>query len=76
VENIWLWPEASIGKREGKMAKMILDFSDEHQMKVEAILMDNDAQEALRFLKEIVKPKIRSKGLKELDAGKSAGVPT
>jgi hypothetical protein len=71
-----LWPEASIGKREGKMAKMVLDFSDEHQMKVEAILMDNAAREVVRFLKEIIKPKIRLKGLKELDPGKSTGVPT
>jgi hypothetical protein len=58
------------------MAKMVLDFSEEDQMRIEAILMDNDAQEALRFFKEIIKPKIRAKGFKELDAGKSTGVPT
>lgn len=58
------------------MAKIILDFSDDDQMRIEAILMDNDAQEALRFLKEIIKPKIRAKGSRELDAGKSTGVPT
>jgi hypothetical protein len=28
------------------------------------------------LLKEIIKPKIRAKGFKELDAGKSTGVPT
>jgi hypothetical protein len=58
------------------MAKIVLDFSDEEQMRIEAILMDNDAQEALSFLKKIIKPKIRAKGLKDLDAGKSTGVPT
>jgi hypothetical protein len=71
-----LWPDASIGKRERKMAKMVLDFSDEDQMRIEAILMDNDAQEALRFLKDVIRPKIRAKGSRELDAGKSTGVQT
>jgi hypothetical protein len=58
------------------MAKIILDFSVEDQMRIEAILMDNDAQEASRFLKEVIKPKIKAKGPKELDAGKSTGVQT
>jgi hypothetical protein len=54
-------------------AKFVLDFSDEDRMWIEAILMD-DAQEALRFLKEIIRPKIRAKGSKELDRGKPTGV--
>ena len=58
------------------MAKIVLDFSDEEQMRIEAILMDNDAPEALRFLKEIIKPKVRAKGSKELDGAKSTGMPT
>jgi hypothetical protein len=58
------------------MAKIVLDFSDEDQMRIEAILMDNDAQEALGFLKEVIKPKIRAKGSKELETGKSTGMPT
>lgn len=58
------------------MAKIVLDFSDEDLMRIEAILMDNDAQEALRFLKEVIRPKIRAKGSKELDSRKSTGVPT
>jgi len=28
-------------------------------MRIEAIAMDNDAEEALRFFKEVIKPKIR-----------------
>ena len=63
-------------EKEGNMAKIVLDFSDQDQMRIEAILMDNDAQEALRFLKEVMRPKIRAKGSRELDAGKSTGVPT
>ena len=58
------------------MAKIVLDFSDKDIMRIEAILMDNDAEEALRFLKEAIKPKIRAKGSTNLDAGKSTGIPT
>jgi hypothetical protein len=58
------------------MAKIVLDFSDEDLMRMEAILMDNDGQEALRFFKEVIKPKIRAKGSKQLDTGKTTGVPT
>jgi hypothetical protein len=63
-------------KKEGKMAKIVIDFSDQDQMRIEAILMDNDPQEALAFLKEVIKPKIRAKGSKELDTGKSTGMAT
>lgn len=56
------------------MAKFVLEFSDEDGMWIEAILMDDDAQEALRFMKEVIRPKIRAKGSKELDRGKSTGV--
>jgi hypothetical protein len=58
------------------MSKIVLDFVDEDLMRIEAILLDNDAREALRFLKEVIKPKIRAKGSKELDTGKSIGMPT
>lgn len=58
------------------MPKVVLEFSDEERMRIEAIFMDNDAEEALRFLKEVIKPKIRAKGSKELDTGKPTGVMT
>ena len=58
------------------MAKIVLEFSDEDQMRIEAILMDHDAQEAFVFLKEVIKAKIRAKGSRDLDAGKSIGLPT
>jgi hypothetical protein len=56
------------------MANTVLEFSHEEAMRIEAILMDNDAAEALRFLKEVIKPKIRSKRSNELDMGKSTGI--
>jgi len=58
------------------MANVVLEFSHEEIMRVEAILMDNDAEEALRFLKEVIEPKIRSKRSNELDTGKSTGIMT
>jgi hypothetical protein len=58
------------------MANLVLEFSPEETMRIEAILMDNDAEDALRFLKEVIKPKIRSKRSNELDMGKSTGIMT
>jgi hypothetical protein len=58
------------------MANMVLEFSHEETMRIEAILIDSDAEDALRFLKEVVKPKIRSKRSNELDMGKSTGIMT
>jgi len=58
------------------MANVLLEFSHEETMRIEAILMDNDAEHALRFLKEVIKPKIRSKRSNELDMGKSTGIMT
>ena len=56
------------------MAKLVLEFSDEEHMRIEAILMDNDADEALRFVKEVLRPKVRAKGSRELDSNKSTGI--
>jgi len=58
------------------MANLVLEFSPEETMRIEAILMDNNAEDALRFLKEVIKPKIRSKRSNELDMGKSTGIMT
>ena len=60
-------------------AKFVLDFSDEDRMWIEAILailMDDDAQEALRSIKEVIKSKIGAEGSTELDTGKLTGVMT
>jgi hypothetical protein len=59
-----------------EMAGLILEFSHEEAMRIEAVLMDNDAEEALRFFREVIKPKVRSKRSNELDMGKSTGIMT
>ena len=58
------------------MANVVLEFSHEEAMKIEAILMDNDAEEALRFFKEVLKPKIRARRSNELGMGKSMSIMT
>jgi hypothetical protein len=58
------------------MGKVVLEFSDTETMRIEAILMDADAGEALRFFKEVIKPKLRAKGSSALDSGKSTGIMT
>lgn len=58
------------------MANVVLEFSREEAMRIEAILMDNDVEEALRFFKEVLKPKIRARRSNELDMGKSTGIMT
>ncbi len=64
------------GEENCAMANVVLEFSHEEAMRIEAILMDSDAEEALRFLQEVIKPKIRSKRSNELDMGKSTGIMT
>jgi len=58
------------------MGKVVLEISHEEIMKMEAILMDDDAEEALRFFKEVLKPKIRARRSNELDMGKSMSIMT
>ena len=58
------------------MGKVVIELSDAEKMRVEAILMDGDADEALRFIKEVMKPKLRAKGSSALDSSKSTGVMT
>ena len=58
------------------MDKIILELSSKDVMKVEAIIMDNDSEEALRFLEEVIRPKLRAKTSTSLDMGRSTGIIT
>lgn len=58
------------------MSGIVLELTEQEVMAVEAILMDNDRDDAYRFVKEVIKPKIRAKGSVQLDASKSIGIPT
>lgn len=56
------------------MASIILELSEQERMRIESILMDEDAAEALQFLKEVLRSRIRAKGSRYLDSGKSTGI--
>ncbi len=52
-----------------------LGLTEEEVMRLEAIFMDKDKEEALRFLLEVIKPKIRAQGSRSLDSKKGTGIP-
>jgi len=52
-----------------------LSFTEEEVMRLEAIFMDKDKEESLRFLLQVIKPKIRAKGSRVLDSKKGTGIP-
>jgi hypothetical protein len=52
-----------------------LSLTDEELMRLESIFMDKDKEEALQFLLEVIKPKIRAKGSRSLDWKKGTGTP-
>jgi len=52
-----------------------LSFTEEEVMRLEAIFMDKDKEEALQFLLDVIKPKIRAKGNRALDSKKGTGIP-
>jgi hypothetical protein len=57
------------------MEMTTLSFNEEELMRLEAIFMDKDKEEALRFLLEVIKPKLRAKGSRALDLKKGTGIP-
>ncbi len=56
------------------MDKIVLEFSDQDRMRMEAILMDSDGEGALDFLREVIKAKITAKESKDLLIGESHDV--
>ena len=57
------------------MKPVTITLSAEETLRLETILMDKDKEEALDFLKNVVKPKIQAKGNRELDSQRGTGVP-
>lgn len=66
----------SIRNRGNGLAMTTLSFNEEELMRLEAIFMDKDKEEALQFLLEVIKPKLRSKGSLALDLKKGIGIPS
>ena len=61
--------------RRRSMEITTLSFTEEEVMRSEAIFMDKDKEEALQFLLDVIKPKIRAKGNRALDSKKGTGIP-
>jgi hypothetical protein len=58
------------------MEKAIIELSDKEVIRLEAILLDTDQADALSFLKEVIKPKLRARQMAPLDRNKSTGIMT
>ena len=58
------------------MANTIIELSEKEAMRLEAILLDADQADALSFLKEVIKPKLRARQVAALDRSKSTGIMT
>jgi hypothetical protein len=52
-----------------------ISFTEEELMRLESIFMDRDPEQALQFLLQVIKPKIRAKGSRSLDWKKGTGTP-
>jgi len=58
------------------MANVVIEFSAQEVQRIEAILMDEDRDEALAFIRQAIKPKLRAKTNPALDSGRSTGIMT
>ena len=58
------------------MGNAIIELSDKEVMRLEATLLDADQADALSFLKEVIKPKLRARQIASLDGSKSTGIMT
>ena len=56
------------------MNNVVIELSPREVQLVESILMDDDQDQALAFIKEVIKPKLRSKTNPALDTGRSTGI--
>jgi len=57
------------------METTAISHTGEGVIRLESIFMDKDKEEALKFLLEVIKPKIKAKGNPPLDWKKGTGKP-
>jgi len=58
----------------GVEAELVFTLSAEEALRLEEIITDRDAEEALRFILEVLKPKLRAKGKGVIDRKKGMGL--
>ncbi len=56
------------------MGATMLTLSDEEALRLEAIITDRDQEEALRFVLEVLRPKLQAKGKGTMDRQKGMGI--
>jgi hypothetical protein len=56
------------------MGKVMLSLNDKEKMDLEAIIVDRDRDEALRFILKVLEPKPRAKGKGAPDTKKGMGI--
>ena len=67
-----------MGRGEQKMGSSMKNYaivlSEAEVMELQGILMDRDAEQALRFLKKVLASKIKAQGAKEFDFSRGTGI--
>ncbi|MFH1138375.1 MAG: hypothetical protein V1816_20060 [Pseudomonadota bacterium] len=58
------------------MSGVIIELSPQEVQRLEAILLDDDQEDALDFIRRVLKPKLRAKTNPALDSGLGTGVIT
>ena len=58
------------------MGNVIIELNANEVMRLEAIFLDAVQADALNFLKEVIRPKLRAKPTVSLDRSKSTGIMT
>lgn len=56
------------------MGKAVLSLSDEETLRLEEIITDRDRDEALKFILEVLKPKLQAQGKGTVDRRKGMGI--
>ncbi|MGQ9478110.1 MAG: hypothetical protein ACUVRH_06460 [Candidatus Bipolaricaulia bacterium] len=56
------------------MGQTVLSLSDEEVQRLEEIITDRDRDEALKFILEVLKPKLQAKGKGTIDGRKGMGM--
>ena len=56
------------------MKNYAIVLSEAEVMELQGILMDRDAEQALRFLKKVLASKIKAQGAKEFDFSRGTGI--
>ena len=57
------------------MKSVTITLEPKEVLRLEAILMDKDKEEALDFLKTVIRAKIQAQGNRGLDSQKGTGIP-